>query len=294
MDLHLVIGASGQVGEHLLRCLQQQGYRVQGTYHRHPLPGGQPLDIRQGAAVLELARRLRPAVIYLPAGWTHVDGCEQDPERSYAVNVQGTAHVVRAANAVGARLVFFSSDYVFDGAAGPYGEMDLPRPLSVYGWHKLLAEHDIALHAEAALIVRTTVVYGWERQGKNFVQRLLQDLQQGRTLRVPQDQVGSPTYGPNLAAAVLELAGAGAGGLFHVAGPALASRYAFALEAARAFGLDGALIQPVDTAALGQAAARPLQAGLRIDRARSQLRTPLLDYRQGLARMAADGQGAGA
>lgn len=286
--LHLVIGASGQVGEHLLRHLQHVDLPAHGTYYRHPAPDMSSLDIRDEAAVLALVRQLQPAVIYLPAGFTHVDRCEQDPAGSYAVNVQGTAHVVRAANAVGARIIFFSSDYIFDGTAGPYSETALPRPLSEYGRQKLLAEHSILLHAQDALIVRTTVVYGRERQGKNFVQRLVQTLQAGQTLRVPHDQVGSPTYGPNLAAATIELAEMGASGVFNIVGPAAVSRYEFALEAARAFSLPPAQIEAVSTEDLGQPARRPLQAGLCTGKAQKQLRIRLLDYREGLARMAAE------
>lgn len=289
MSLHLVIGASGLVGANLLERLRQAGLEAGGTFFHFPQPGLFPLDIRNGQEVLELVERLRPEVIYLPAGFTHVDRCETERDAAYAVNVEGTWNVVRAANRANACLVFFSSDYVFDGKNGPYEETACPRPLSEYGRQKVLGELVVALQAQNYLIVRTTVVYGWEPQGKNFVQRLLTSLREGRRVRVPQDQVGTPTYAPNLAAAVVELVASGERGLFHIAGPGRVSRYDFACAAAQQFHLDVSLIEPVSTPELEQPAPRPLQAGLCIEKARQVLRTPLLDYREGLAQMALTG-----
>jgi len=287
MSLHLVIGASGLIGSHLLRHLSQAGWEAVGTFHRAPQPGLLPLDIRDDRSVRDLVERLRPQIIYLPAGFTHVDRCEIERDAAYAINVAGTWNVVRAARQVGARLVFFSSDYVFDGRSGPYDEEFPPRPLSEYGRQKVLGELGVALHARDYLIVRTTVVYGWEPQGKNFVQRLLSTLREGKPVPVPWDQVGSPTYAPNLAAAVVELATLDVCGVFHIAGPERVSRYDFACTAARTFHLDASLIRPVSTPDLGQAAPRPLEAGLRVEKVRQVLRTPLMGYREGLTHMAA-------
>ncbi|MDP3685641.1 MAG: SDR family oxidoreductase [bacterium] len=282
MSPHLVIGASGQVGGHLLREGLKQGLPMRGTYHTHAAPDLLPLDIRDHDAAAKLFLDLRPSVVYLPAAYVNVDACETHPEETFATNVLGTVHVVRAANAVGARLVFFSSDYIFDGTSGPYREEDVPHPISEYGWHKLTAEHAVALHAKTYLIIRTTVVYSWERQGKNFVERLLRDLQQGETINVSEDQVGNATYAPNLAQAVLELTLQDVQGIFHVCGPERTSRYAFAAETARVFGFDERRIRPVSTDRLHQVAQRPLNAGMITDKVSALLTTPLLGYREGL------------
>lgn len=282
MSVHLVIGASGQVGGHLLREGLRQGLPMCGTYHTHAVPGLLPLDIRDEKAVQDLLFEIRPAVVYLPAAYVNVDACETHPKETFVTNVRGVVHVLRAANAVGARLVFFSSDYVFDGTSGPYREEDIPHPISEYGWHKLSAEHAIALHARKYLIIRTTVVYSWERQGKNFVTRLLRSLQQGETINVSEDQIGNATYAPNLAQVVLELALQNVQGIFHVCGPERASRYVFAMEAARVFGFDERRIQPVSTDQLRQVARRPLNAGMVTDNVSALLATPLLGYREGL------------
>ena len=286
MSRALVVGGSGLVGEHLLAACAADGGEVLGTYLSQPFPGGVPLDMRDAEAVRTLLREVAPARVYVPAAMPNVDRCEEDPDGSYAVNVLGVANVLRAAREVGARVVTFSSDYVFDGHAGPYSEGDPPRPLGEYGRQKLIGEH-LALQDPEALILRTTVVYGWERQGKNFVTRLVRVLSDGGELRAPADQVGSPTFAPDLARAAVELARQGVSGLVHVAGPDLADRHVLAQEAARAFGLDPARVAAVTTAELGQRAARPLRAGMRVDRAQRLLSFPLRGYRAGLQAMAA-------
>ena len=288
MTRHLVIGGSGQVGEHLLRCLEDKGKQAFGTYYRHARPGMYSVDIRNTQAVAELLSQLHPDIVYLPASLTNVDYCELHPNASYEINVTGTCNIVRAANDVGAKLIFFSSDYVFDGLNGPYAENDPAKPICEYGRHKLLSEHYIAMHANKYLIVRTTVIYGWDSQGKNFIQRLVDKLAKGERVQVPVDQVGSPTYAPNLAEAVIELAEIHARGLLHVVGPKLASRHDLAIAAARVFGLDSALIDPITTRELRQIASRPLKAGMIMDKAQGLLKTRLIDYVEGLAMMASE------
>ena len=290
MSIHLIIGASGQVGEHLFRAARDAGFEASGTHHSRPVPGMQWLDICDQTEVQSLILKLPPAVVYLPASLSNVDYCELHPEEGYATNVVGVRNIVKTVNDVGAKLVYFSSDYVFDGKNGPYYEDDPANPICEYGRQKLISEHYVALHARDYLIVRTTVVYGWERQGKNFLYRLLNTLKAGQTLRVPVDQVGNPTYAPNLARAVVELALSDAVGVYHVVGPERVNRYEFACEAASVFKLDRNLIQPVATSELGQTAPRPLNAGMVVDKVATKLTTPLMGYRDGLRAMALEGR----
>src|SRR5262249_5131661 len=148
-------------------------------------------------------------------------------------------------------------------------EDDLPNPLSVYGRSKLEAEQVLAEALGPALLtVRTTWVYGPERQGKNFAYQLAKTLSQGKPLVCPSDQGSNPSYRPDVARAVIGLTEAGRTGLVHVAGPEWVDRPRFARTLANGFGLDPGLIVPKTTAELGQPAARPLNGGLR---------TPLLD-----------------
>lgn len=276
-----VLGASGQVGGALFeRLLGLYGpTQVVGSYCRN---GAENL-VKVDLAGLDLAPLISaaPSHVYLPASYTNVDGCELDPQSSYQINVLGVKAVVEACRLIGARLIYFSSDYVFDGSAGPYGEADAIAPLCVYGRHKAEAEA-LCLHDLDSVVVRTTVVYGPERQGKNFVCRLIKSLEAGTVVKVPDDQLGNPTFNENLAEAAVELGVSSNNGIFNLVGPERCSRYEFAQEAARVFGLPLNLIQPVSTASLQQVARRPLAGGLKVEKAKSALGTELIGYKAGL------------
>lgn len=281
----LVVGASGFVGSYLRAALARRGHEVWGTYHANPAPGLVPLDISDGRAVGALVARLGPEVVFIPAAVPNVDWCETHPVESFRVNVAGLANLLRAGRVCRARPVFFSTEYVFDGTAGPYSETDRPAPLSVYGRQKLAGERMVLAGPPGGLVLRTTVVYGWEARPRNFGQRLLSELREGRRVRVPEDQISSPTYVVDLAEAACRLAERGSSGLYHVAGCQRASRLEFARALAETFGLDGSLLVPVSTAELGQRAARPLKAGLRVDKVGCELGWVPAGFRDGLARM---------
>jgi dTDP-4-dehydrorhamnose reductase len=287
----LIVGASGQVGHHLTMSAERHELSWRGTCLANQRPGLDVLDIRDARAVAGVVHAARPAYILVPAAFADVDRCELDPRVGYEVNVAGVHNLVEVANCVGATIVCFSSDYIFDGADGPYGEHALPAPISQYGRQKLIGEHLLLLRARDALIVRTTVVYGHEPQGKNFVYRLLAATRAGREVDVPADQTGTPTYAPSLADATLELMLAGVRGVINLAGSELVARDELAREIARTFGADPELVRAVPTAELAQAAPRPLRAGLRTELAAQHLGRALPGYVEGLQRMRADGAG---
>lgn len=263
----LVIGGSGQIGGWLLRHLAERGYEGIGTYGEHSYPGLVHLDAADLDAAARLVAERRPDVVFYPAGFTWVDGCERDPARSDAANRDQPLNVARATASAGGRFVSFSTDYVFDGKAGPYDEQAPTNPLSAYGRSKREAEQRLAEElGDRALTIRTSWVFGPERQGKNFAYQLLRSLKGGQAVTVPSDQVSSPSYGPDVALAAVRLAEQETSGLIHVVGPETMSRPEFAREIALGFGLDPAPIAARTTAALGQGAPRPLQGGLRTPR----------------------------
>ncbi len=280
----LVIGASGQVGGAIVDYLKSEEKEVVGTYTNHNPPHFPltHLDISDKNQVDELIARLKPKNIYLSSSYTNVDGCELDPDLSHSVNVQGALNVFEAAIKCDAKVIYFSSDYVFDGKNGPYTESDATCPISVYGQHKLLAEQ-ACLAQEANLVIRTTVVYGVEWQGKNFVIRLLKSLINGQSINVPDDQVGNPTLASELAAVSVLLAQSDRDGVFNVAGTGRVSRYQFACDAAYIFGLNQNLIVPVKTDSLAQAAKIPLNAGLIMDKVLDIHQGRISDYKAGLS-----------
>jgi dTDP-4-dehydrorhamnose reductase len=281
----LVIGAGGQVGEALARALRERGHQVLATFWRVPVEGAARLDVTDEAAVESAVSKAAPGWIFCPAGMTAVDYCEDHIDEARRANMTGPLAAARAGARLGAGFTYFSSEYVFDGEAGPYGEDDPPRPLSVYGRTKLEGERAVLGEIPRSQVVRTTVVYGVERQEKNFVYQLLRALRAGEAMRVPKDQLSSPTYSPDLASACVELAELGVSGVFHLAGSEVMDRYAFALVACRVFDLDPSRLIPVATASLNQRARRPLKGGLRIDRARALLRSELRPPEGGLRAM---------
>jgi dTDP-4-dehydrorhamnose reductase len=167
---------------------------------------------------------------------------------------------------VGAKLVFYSSNYVFNGENGPYQETDQPDPILVYGRQKLEVEQKISELLDNYLIGRIAWVYGHENQGKNFVLRLISTLKNNQIIRVPQDQIGAPTLANDIAEASCRLVEVGATGLFHTTGSDCMNRYQFALGVAEVFGLQTETLLPVMTSELNQVAARPLKCGMRCDR----------------------------
>jgi dTDP-4-dehydrorhamnose reductase len=285
-----VIGGSGQIGGWLLRALAGRGHAAVGTYATVSYPGLEPLDAADLDGSAAWVRAQRPDVVFYPAGFTWVDGCESDPGRAYAANLEQPLNLARAAASVGAHFVYFSTDYVFDGANGPYGEESATSPLSVYGRAKRDAEDALSSELRTGqLTVRTSWVFGPERQGKNFAYQLVRTLGAGKPLVCPSDQASSPSYGPDVALNTVLLAEERQSGLIHVVGPEVVDRVAFARAIAEAFGLDAGLIQGKPTAELGQAAPRPLSGGLlthRLDAwrpgAMRSLTEGLFDFRRAL------------
>jgi len=279
----LLLGASGQLGQHLLREASKRGHRVTGTSRTARVQGLRSLDLADREATYTLVREVRPDVILNAAGWSHVDECEADPDLAHERNVTSARHAAEAALEAKARIVLFSSHYVYDGTEHLYNEEATPRPLSVFGRTKLEAEIITRTLHPGALVVRTAVMYGPERRPRNFVYQLIRASLLGQEFRVAHDSVCSPTYSPNLAAASVELMEQGLGGIFHVAGGDVLSRYDFALMACDVMKLNEKILRPVSTDELGFKAPRPLCNGLDVSKAQSHLRMPLFNAVEGLS-----------
>jgi len=281
----LVIGASGQVGASLLDVLRACGHEARGTHAQHPAPGLDHLDLADHAAVARAVEAARPDWVFCPAGLSFVDYCEDHPDEAMAANRDGPAAAARAAERLGAGFVYYSTDYVFDGKGGPFSEDDPPRPLCVYGRSKHEGEQAVLAACRRAVVVRPSVVYGPERQQKNFVYQLLRAAQEGKGFRLAVDQKASPSYNPDVAAASVELAEGDRRGIWHIAGPEVVDRYDFALRISREFGLDTSKLTAVTTASLNQKAVRLLDGGLRVAKAQAALKTRLRGPGEGLRAM---------
>jgi dTDP-4-dehydrorhamnose reductase len=238
--------------------------------YREDVDGGIRLDITDADATAMVIRESRADVIFLAAADAYVERCEREPVETRRVNVEAPRKMSAFIAETGALLVVFSSEYVFDGSAGTYGEGDGRHPINEYGRQKAALE-DIALATGRGLVCRTSGVFGDDPKRKNFVCQLVDRLRAGETFDVPSDQLVTPTYAPSLARAVVKLAERGRTGVYHVAGPQVMGRVEFARVVADAFGLDGSLIRPRATRELGLSAARPERAGLRTDKLRQEL-----------------------
>ncbi len=259
----LVIGASGQVGRAL--CAAFAGdYQVVPASHQHLEHGHEHVDLSDPATVRGAIRSVEPAHVLLAGGMCNVDGCELDPARSRAVNVDGTALVAQDARAIGARVVFYSTDHVFDGAREGYVETDPVSPINAYSRSKVDAEDALRRACpDDHLILRTSSVYGVDLHRRNFVVRFVDRLMEGASMTVPADQWGSPTLTDDLARATRLLVDAGARGTFHATGPDFVNRETFARAICAQFGLDVSLVIARATSELRQAAPRPW--GVRLD-----------------------------
>jgi len=241
-----IFGASGLLGKALMR--EWSGDTVTGlTSHA--------ADIRDGKRVLEVVQEARPEWIVLAAAYTDVDGCESKPELAFAVNRDGAVNVAAEAKQVGARLVFLSSDYVFDGTkTTPYETGDARKPQSVYGRTKAEAEVRLLELMPDCCIARTSWLFGVG--GKCFPDTILKLAASRPTLDVVNDQRGSPTYAEDLARAIIQLCRKSAAGIFHATNAGDCSWFEFAEEIVSRAGL-GTTVRPVSSQQMARPAPRP-------------------------------------
>ncbi|HKS17435.1 MAG TPA: SDR family oxidoreductase [Planctomycetota bacterium] len=253
---HLVIGASGQVGKSLMRFL---GDEAVGTAHTRASGRLIPLDLADIGAVGRLVREKMPKAIYVPGGVTAVDWCETHEAEARRICVDGTVAIREAAESIGAHVVFFSTDYVYSGKAGPYTETDPPDPISAYGRIKLEAEKAAG---PGFTVLRTSMVYSDESDSKNFHNFVRDTLRAGREVKAFSDQSGSPAYAPMVAASAMVAMKGARTGIIHAGGPEVLTRIVFARRVARAYGLDEGRIKSVTSEELPMPAARPKRGGL--------------------------------
>ena len=218
----LVTGAGGMLGQDVVRAAERAEHEVRGLARAQ-------LDITDAAAVEQAIADFRPAVVINCAAWTDVDGAEAAEEQATAVNAAGARNVAAAADAVKAKVVYVSTDFVFDGEKSePYVESDEPAPLSAYGHGKLAGETETAAANARSFIVRSAWLFG--AGGRNFVETMLQLAADLGEVLVVRDQVGSPTYTGHLAQGIVRLIEREEYGIHHIAAAGHCSRYEQARE----------------------------------------------------------------
>ena len=242
----MIIGATGLLGKPLMR--EWTGAELTGT-------GSRDLDIRDAEAVREWIERKRPDWIVLAAAYTDVDGCESNSELAFAVNRDGAVNVASACKAAAAKLLFISSDYVFDGSKNlPYDTDDQRNPQSVYGRTKAEAELRLLEILPDCCILRTSWLYGVG--GKCFPDTILKLAETRPALDVVNDQRGSPTYTVDLARAILALCAKNVHGIVHASNGGNCTWFDFAREIIKSVGLKTE-VRPVSSAQMARPAPRP-------------------------------------
>ena len=255
----VVFGASGQVGVELVRELRSRGYVVTGW-------GRKQVDITDPAAVERALAGSAADVVFNAAAYNQVDVAEKEPQAAFLVNALAVRNLAVACRQIDARLVHFSTDYVFDGRARhPYAEDDPTHPLSAYAVSKLAGEMYAQAYQESALIVRTSGVFGVGALGTargNFVELMLRLAKTGNPIRVVEDHVASPTLAPLLAARTLDLVERGVSGVFHIGGGWPISWFHFARAVFEAAGVEGAPLVATNEREYRTPARRPKYSAL--------------------------------
>jgi dTDP-4-dehydrorhamnose reductase len=247
----LVVGAKGMLGRDLMGVLLSSlpndkviGWDIE------------EIDIQKEEDTVFKIEKLRPDIMVHIAAYTDVDGCELNEEKAFAVNAEGTKHVAMTASRCRAKMVYLSTDYVFDGnKREPYLESDSPHPLNVYGRSKWKGEQYVQELVKDPLIVRTQWLFG--RYGKNFATSILRQAGEKRVLSIVNDQIGSPTYTVDLAKAISALIQFDASGIFHVANSDLCTWYTFGQAILKLSGMDKVRVIPISSKELGRPAIRP-------------------------------------
>ena len=256
---------------------------------RPPAPDGtyrwQEADLGEGRSVESALLEFGAQAVLHAGAVTDVDGCEREPVSAWKVNCGGTEQVARSCRALGARLVSVSTDYVFDGAAGPYREEDLPNARGVYAQSKLAGEWAALSIAPDCAVARVAVVYSGRATARpTFATQVVEKISRGEVVKAFDDQFTSTTLAASGAAMCLELLLEHAyRGVLHVRDETVMDRVDFARRVAARFGLKGEIV-PVKTASVKLAAPRPLRGGLRVDRAAALLRNKPLSIDQALDR----------
>lgn len=265
----LVTGAGGLLGRALCTAIRGADGAVEVDAAARA-----DLDVTDPAAVAERIRRFSPDAVVHAAAYTDVDGAEADPETCYRVNALAAGTVAREAASARAALAFVSTDFVFDGSKGvAYCEWDEPRPRGVYALSKRWGEELVLAAHPGPLVLRTAWLFG--PGGRSFVEKILERGGGGAPFEVVDGQFGTPSYSPDVAAALWRLLSRGESGIVHCVNRGVTSRLEFARAILEAGGLDPALARPTPEARLGRPAPRPsfsALASLRLEAAGIRMR----------------------
>lgn len=281
-----ITGGTGFLGGHVL-TMAKAHWKVFASFRtQHPEVEDVSwvcMHLENTQAIFSILDAIRPDAVIHAGGMTKVDACEMEKEKAYQINVLATESIAKWCKKSHCKLVFVSSDMVFDGEKGNYTEEDSPNPLNWYGKTKSIAEERLLSIHPQSVCARSALIYGkpavW---GSSFSDELIKKFSQGEKVKLFTDQFRTPIYVPNLAQALLELAENSFTGIFHLGGPEKIDRYTFGLRLIEQCGFSPDLIQPIQMNEMPAIAPRPKDASLDISKARTVLKTQFFGIREGL------------
>lgn len=281
----LIIGGSGLLGSNIVRTAAQN-FEVYASYYSHPVQisscSFMPLDIKDRHETLSLLRKVRPELVIHTAALVDVDYCEEHPGEAWLINADGAENVALASKKVGAKLIYISTDSVFDGEKGMYTEADVPHPINIYAKTKREGEIRVQRSLPDSLIIRTAF-YSWSLPGRHsLAEWVITELKKENSLRMFTDVFFSPIPADALVEAMLEMYRKGLTGIYHVGGTERCSKYAFGLEIARIFGFNDSYIQPSTLAEAKLKAPRPKDLSLNISKVVNSANIHLPNLREGI------------
>ncbi|CAL1517105.1 SDR family oxidoreductase [Chitinophaga sp. MM2321] len=287
----LITGSNGLLGQHLIPLLVQEGtYDVIATGrgpNRFPQRDNytyEAVNLRDAGSVQQLVEKHQPDIIIHGGAMSQVDECEKNKDACWDTNVGATRYLVHAAEKCNAFFIFLSTDFVFDGLQGPYSEDAAVNPICYYGTSKVAAERLVHNSKLQWAIVRTVLVYGVvaDPHRSNMITWVKNNLQEGKKIKVVDDQWRTPTLCQDLAIGCKLVADKKATGYFNISGKDILTPYDMALRTAEYFKLDTGLIEKISARSLSQPAPRPAKTGLVIDKATKELGYQPRTFAEGL------------
>lgn len=289
----LITGANGFLGHYLVSLLLQKGYEVIATGKgNNRLPFGNSekfvyteMDFTNPFVVNDIFDTHKPEIVVHAGAVSKPDECELNRKEALRINTEGTVTMLSNAAKHKCFFIFISTDFVFDGEAGMYTEVDSPNPVNFYGKTKLEAEEAVKRYDFDWAIVRTVLVYGKAMAGRSNILTIVKEkLEKGEAYSVVDDQVRTPTYVEDLAAGIIAIMEKRACGIYHLSGINILTPYEMACKTADFLGLDKSLIKRVTAESFSQPAKRPARTGFIIDKAKRELAYSPVTFLEGLKR----------
>jgi dTDP-4-dehydrorhamnose reductase len=286
-----VTGANGFIGFYIVKKLLEQSYTVIATgkgicripFFDYPNFIYAEMDFTDPYSIDAAFEKYQPEAVVHCGAMGKPDECEQNQAQAYMVNVEGTVHLLVNAEVFKSLFVFISTDFVFDGKKGMYKEDDERNPVNYYGRTKMDAEDAVMEYEFDWSILRTVLVYGKPQAGRNNILTIVKGkLEKGEGYNVFDDQVRTPTYVEDIAAAVASIIEKRATGIYHVSGEEVLTPYEMAVKTGQMFSLNTSLIKKVTAADMSQPAIRPLKTGFNIQKAKDDLEFKPTDFLTGL------------